>query len=118
MELKGKLPLEAVLWNEACKGWIFLPSSPSTAKGILNVQDLDLDFPIYYLLLKDCLGTYQLQTSYNDDILGEAGLLQTEPYISLAKKDVQLPQQTSTSEGSLHAAAETALGRLDDNTKE
>lgn len=50
--------------------------------------------------------------------LGEAGLLQTGPYMSLAKKNVKLPQETSTFEGSLHAAAETVLGRLDDGTKE
>lgn len=70
------------------------------------------------LLLKDCLGTYQLSTFYNDDILRKAGLLQIELYMSLAKKDAKLPKQASTSEGSLHAAAGTVLGRLDEGTEE
>lgn len=70
------------------------------------------------LLLKDCLGTYQLYTFHNDAILGEAGLLQPEPFVSLAKKNAKLPKQTSTSEGSLHAAAGIVLGRLDEGTKE
>lgn len=38
--------------------------------------------------------------------------------MSLAKKDVKLFQNIRTSEGSLHAAAETVLGKLDDGAKE
>lgn len=49
---------------------------------------------------------------------GDAGLLHTEPYMPLAKKDAKLPKQTSTSEGSLHAAAGTVLGGLDEGTEE
>lgn len=52
MEFKAKLPLEAVLWNEVAKGGSSSPSSPSTAKGILNVGNLDLELPIYVPFVK------------------------------------------------------------------
>lgn len=43
--------------------------------------------------------------------------MQTKPYLSLSMKDVKLPEQISTPEGSLHATI-GASRRLDDGTKE
>lgn len=51
MEFKKKLPLEAVLWNEAAKGRSS-NSSPSPVKRILNLGDFDIELSTYVPFVK------------------------------------------------------------------